>query len=149
MRFYQATSLIQAPPERVWAVLSDLAAWPSWDSGVTSVDGRLALGEKLSIGVEANPGRAFPVKVVTLTEPERMVFRGGMPLRLFTGERTYTLRRQSTATHFTMREQYTGPLAPVIFKSIPDLGPSFQQFAGGLKQQAERAPALPDTITRS
>jgi len=126
MRSYQATSLIQAPPERVWAVLADLATWPSWDSGVTSVDGRLALGAKVSITVEANPGRAFPVKVVTLSEPDQMVFRGGMPLGLLTGERTYTLERQGTATHFTMREQYTGPLAGMIFKSIPDLGPSFQ-----------------------
>jgi hypothetical protein len=36
-----------------------------------------------------------------------------------------------------MREEYTGPLAGMIFKSIPDLGPSFRQFAEGLKQTAE------------
>lgn len=36
-----------------------------------------------------------------------------------------------------MREEYTGPLAPMIFRSIPDLNPSFQQFAAGLKQKAE------------
>jgi hypothetical protein len=61
-------------------VLTDVAASPSWDSRVASVDGRLAPGEKLRITVEANPGRAFPVKVVTLSEPDRKVFRGGMPL---------------------------------------------------------------------
>jgi hypothetical protein len=94
---------------------------------VTSVDGRLALGEKLSITVEANPRRAFPVKVVTISEPDRIVFRGGLPLGLFVGERTYTLQREGAATRFTMREQYSGPLAGVIFKSIPDLSPSFQR----------------------
>lgn len=145
MRSYEATSLIEAAPEQVWAVLADFAAWPSWDSGVTKVDGRLALGEKLSITVEANPGRAFPVKVVTLSEPDRMVFRGGMPLGLFTGERTYTLQRQGPATCFTMREQYTGPVAGMIFKSIPDLGPSFQQFADGLKRQTETHLSHPPT----
>jgi hypothetical protein len=36
-----------------------------------------------------------------------------------------------------MREQYAGPLSPLIFKSIPDLGPSFQRFAAGLKRKAE------------
>ena len=137
MRSYEATTGIDAVPAQVWAVLSDIARWPSWDSGVTKVDGRLALDEKLSITVAANPGRAFPVKVVTLDEPDRIVFRGGMPLGLFTGERTYTLELAGTATRFTMRERYTGPLAGMIFKSIPDLGPSFQQFADGLKQQAE------------
>ncbi len=74
---------------------------------------------------------------MTLTEPERMVFRGGMPLGLFAGQRTYTLQREGTATRFTMREQYTGPLAGLIFRSIPDLGPSFRQFADGLKLRAE------------
>jgi hypothetical protein len=36
-----------------------------------------------------------------------------------------------------MRKEYTGPLAGMIFKSVPDLGPSFQKFADGLKQRAE------------
>jgi len=137
MRSYEASSLIEATPEQVWPVLTDTAAWPDWDSGVTKVDGRLALGEKLSITVTASSGRAFPVKVVQLSAPERMVFLGGMPLGLFTGERTYTLVPEGTGTRFTMREEYTGPLAGMIFTTIPDLGPSFRQFAEGLKQQAE------------
>ena len=133
MRSYDASSFIDATPEQVWAVLTDIGAWPDWDSGVAKVDGRLGLGEKLTITVSANPGRAFPVKVVALSAPERMVFRGGMPLGLFTGQRTYTLLREGAGTRFTMREEYTGPLAGMIFKSIPDLGPSFRQFAEGLK----------------
>jgi hypothetical protein len=60
-----------------------------------------------------------------------------MPLGLFTGERTYTLQSEGQSTRFTMREQYSGPLASLIVRSIPDLGPSFQQFADGLKKQAE------------
>lgn len=137
MRSYEASSFIDATPERVWPVLTDAAAWPDWDSGVTKVNGRVALGEKLSVTVEANPGRAFPVKVVQLSAPERMVFLGGMPVGLFTGRRTYTLVPEGTGTRFTMREEYTGLLAGMIFKSIPDLGPSFRRFADGLKHRAE------------
>ena len=137
MRSYEATSFIQATPERVWPLLTDAAAWPAWDSGVAKVDGRVALGEKIAVTVAANPGRAFPVKVVQLSAPERMVFLGGMPLGLFTGRRTYTLVPEGTGTRFTMREEYTGPLAGMMFRSIPDLGPSFRQFAEGLKHRAE------------
>lgn len=118
-------------------MLTDVAHWPDWDSGVTKVEGQLALGETLKISVQGTTGRTFPVKVTTLSDPNRMVFRGGMPLRLFTGERVYTLQRDGDVTLFTMREQYTGPLSPLIFKSIPDLGPSFQRFAAGLKRKAE------------
>jgi uncharacterized protein YndB with AHSA1/START domain len=137
VRSYEASSFIAAPPGQVWPILTDIAAWPEWDSGVSKVDGKLALGEKLSITVKANPGRAFPVKVVQLTAPELMVFRGGMPFGLFTGRRTYTLLPEGPGSRFTMREEYTGPLAGMIFKSIPDLGPSFRQFAEGLKKHAE------------
>jgi uncharacterized protein YndB with AHSA1/START domain len=129
--------LIQAAPERVWSVLTDAAAWPNWDSGVTKVDGRVALGEKLTVAVEANPGRSFPVKVVQLSAPERMVFLGGMPVKLFTGRRTYSLAPEGNGTRFTMREEYAGPLAGMMIKSIPDLGPSFRRFAEGLKQRVE------------
>jgi uncharacterized protein YndB with AHSA1/START domain len=55
MRAYEATSLINASPERVWQVLSDIAAWPDWNSGVSKVEGTLVVGEKLSISIEANP----------------------------------------------------------------------------------------------
>ena len=39
-------------------------------------------------------------------------------------------------TRFTVREEYTGPLLPVIWWSMPNLGASFRQFATGLKQRA-------------
>ena len=69
-----------------------------------------------------------------------MVFSGGMPLGLFKGVRTYTLEPDgSGATRFHMREEYTGPLLGMMWGSIPDLGPSFQQFADGLKARAESA----------
>ena len=137
MRYYEAGSFIEATPEQVWPVLTDTDAWPDWDSGVIKVDGRLALGQKLSITASVTPGRAFRVKVVQLSEREQMVFVGGMPLGLFTGKRTYTLAPEATGTRFTMREEYRGPLASLIFKSIPDRGPSFRQFADGLKRRAE------------
>jgi hypothetical protein len=137
VRAYEATTVIEATSAQIWPVLVDAGTWPEWDSGVSKVEGNVALGQKISITVEANPGRAFPVKVVELQAPDRMVFRGGMPLGLFTGQRTYTLVPEGTGTRFTMREEYTGPMAGLIFKSIPDLGPSFQQFADGLKQRVE------------
>jgi hypothetical protein len=54
------------------------------------------------------------------------------------GRATYTLTPQGGGTtKFNMREEYSGPLTSMIWRSIPDLGPSFTQFANGLKQKAE------------
>ena len=138
MKHYETTATIAAPPEAVWAVLTDASAWPGWDSGVTAVDGRIAEGQKITVRTEVSPGRAFPVKVTALDAPRRMVFSGGMPLGLFRGERTYTLTpSDGGTTNFRMREEYTGPLLGMIWKSMPDLQPSFDRFAAGLKRRVE------------
>ena len=34
---------IAAPPERIWALLTDAAGFPVWNSTVTSLKGRIAL----------------------------------------------------------------------------------------------------------
>jgi hypothetical protein len=78
--------------------------------------------------------------VAEVDPPRRLVFTGGMPLGLFKGERTYVLEPGGAGTRFRMREQFTGPLAPLIGRSIPDLKPSFDQFAAGLKARTEGSP---------
>jgi hypothetical protein len=140
MKSYDATSTIEASPEAIWAILTDAPNYSQWDSGVDRVEGRIAPGEKIKVVTQANPGRAFPVRVTEFTPGRTMTWTGGMPLGLFKGVRTFTLAPQGNgATRFTMREEYSGPLLPLIWRSMPDLGPSFQQFATGLKHRAERS----------
>ena len=104
------------------------------------VDGRIGPGEAITVVSAVNPGRTFPLRVTEFDPGERMVWTGGMPLGLFTGVRTFTLAPEGDgATRFSMREEYRGPLAPLIWRSIPDLGPSFPQLAAGLKARAEGA----------
>jgi hypothetical protein len=139
MRSFESSADIAAPPEAVWADLTDGAAWSSWDSGVDGVDGRIAAGETITVRSKAAPGRAFPVKVTAFDPPRTMVFSGGMPLGLFKGVRTFTLTPAADGTtRFDLREEYTGPLLPMMWRSMPDLAPSFAQFANGLKQRAEQ-----------
>ncbi|HZM78579.1 MAG TPA: SRPBCC domain-containing protein [Candidatus Limnocylindrales bacterium] len=138
MRYFEATSTIDAPADKIWSVLAHAQAWPNWDSGVDEVKGNIAAGARITIRSKAAPGRAFPVKVTAIEPPRRLEFTGGMPLGLFKGVRTYSLSPNADgATVFTMREEYTGPLLGLIWKSIPDLGPSFVQFAEGLKKRVE------------
>ena len=138
MRHYESTALIDARPEHIWALLTDAPGYAAWDSGVVRVEGRIAPQERIKVVSEANPKRAFPVTVTEFAPAERMTWSGGMPLGLFKGVRTFTLRPEDGATRFTMREEYTGPLLPLIWRTMPDLQPSFDQFARGLKARAER-----------
>ncbi|HZK52037.1 MAG TPA: SRPBCC domain-containing protein [Actinomycetota bacterium] len=138
MKSYEASSTINASPQVIWAILTDAPRYPEWDAGVQRVEGSIAPGEKIKVTSEANPGRAFPVKVTEFSPDQKMTWSGGMPGGLFKGVRTFTLSPQGNGTtRFTVREEYTGPLLPLIWRTMPDLGPSFEQFATGLKKQAE------------
>lgn len=137
MRSYDASTTIGARPEQVWAVLAAIDAWPRWDSGVLAVEGELRVGEKITIRSEASPNRGFPVRVEAVDDGRLIRLRGGMPLGLFTGVRTYGLQPGEEGTVFTMREEYTGALLGLIWRSMPDLQPSFDRFAAGLKRRVE------------
>ncbi|MFN8547082.1 MAG: hypothetical protein U0527_03705 [Candidatus Eisenbacteria bacterium] len=68
-----------------------------------------------------------------------MVWLGGMPFGLFKGERTYTLAPHDDGqTEFAMVERFSGPMSRRIETSIPDLQPTFEEFARCLKQRAEK-----------
>jgi hypothetical protein len=138
LKSYEASATIAAPPEAVWEILVDGPAYTQWDSGVLALDGAIAPGQRLKVTSEANPGRAFGVRVTEMMAARSMRWSGGMPLGLFRGERTFTLRpRGDAGTDFLLREEYSGPMLGLIWRSMPDLGPSFEKFARGLKERAE------------
>ena len=102
------------------------------------VEGEAAPGERIKITSELNPKRSYPVKVTDFEPPRRMAWRGGVPLGLFVGVRSYTLTPEGEGrTRFDMREEFSGPLRPLIMRTMPDMSDSFRQFASGLKQRAE------------
>jgi hypothetical protein len=135
---YAGTSSISAPPDQVWARLADAASYPKWNPTVVKIDGTIALGQTIKLVSTLDPKRTFKLKVAELDAPRRMVWSSGMPLGLFTGRRTFTLTpRADGGTDFAMEEVFSGPLAPMITKAIPDMTESFAQFAAALKAAAE------------
>jgi hypothetical protein len=137
MRFVETEIAINASPEVVWALLTS-AERLQQGYGIVKIDGRIGPGEKLRLWSEVAPSRAFDLTVAEFDPPFGMVWRGGMPFGLFTGRRTYALTPgRNGETRFSMREEFTGLFAPMIFSSMPDLNPGFRQFAAKLKKDAE------------
>ena len=140
MKAFTATTNIKASPEAIWQILTDAPSYPTWDPGVERIEGKIAQGEKLVAYTKANPTRPFPSTVTEFVPGQRMTWTGGMPLGLFKGVRTFTLvPKDDGSIDFTLREEYSGPLSPMIAGSIPDLTKTFEDFAAGLKARAEGA----------
>lgn len=138
MKAFSARISIRATPERVWELLTDAAGYTRWNNTVEKIEGKIARGERITVHAKINPGRAFPVMVTEFDAPRRMVWTGGMPLGLFKGERVFMLTPGSIdGVEFSMREEYSGLMAGLIGRSIPDLQPAFDEFAGDLKRAAE------------
>lgn len=140
MREYRASTTIKASPETIWTILTNGTAYPEWEPNTVRIEGRIAPGEKLVAYSKLSPGRAFPVKVSEFVPGRKMTWTGGMPLGLFTGERSFTLASGSDGlTEFTLREVFSGPLLGLFAGGLPDLNTAFAQFAASLKRRAEGA----------
>jgi hypothetical protein len=139
VRTFEASIGIRASAEAIWTILIDTARYPAWNPTITGIDGIIAPGTRIVLRVRLDPKRAFPLTVAALEPPRRMVWRGGMPLGLFTGTRTFTLAAAADGTTaFHMRESFSGLLAPLVSRFLPDMQPEFDEFAAALKREAER-----------
>ena len=139
MKTFSASTTIDAAPDRIWSILTDAPRYPEWDPGINRLEGRIAPGERLKAFTKASPKRAFPVKVSEFVPGRKMTWVGGMPLGLFKGVRTFTLAAAGSGTNVTVHEEFSGPLLPLIGRTLPDLNATFRDFLAGLKTRAERA----------
>ena len=71
--------------------------------------------------------------------PTSMVWSWSMPLAMFKGERTFTLTPKDGGTEVYCGEQFSGWMLFAFGRMVPDLNSAFQDFARGLKAQAESA----------
>ena len=127
---------INAPPEKIWSLLTDAANTPTWNSTVTEIAGTIAPGSRITIKVPISK-RLFKVTVDEFQPPKRLVWSDGNAM--FRGVRTYTLTPGTGGTTiFSMVEVFTGLMLPMIAPSLPDFKPVFTQHAADLKAAAEK-----------
>ena len=131
---------IQAPVEKVWAILTDANNMTRWNSTLTSIEGPIELGSTVSMQVPEAPGRTFKPTVTRFQPNREMEWREGNSV-MFLGVRTYALTPSADgrATAFRMTEVFTGLMLPMIGGRLPDFGPIFERYAADLKAEAERS----------
>jgi len=123
---------IQANASVVWKLLTDASDFPRWNSTVTSIEGKIARGEKLGLKVKLDPKRTFKLKVKEVITEKHMRWGDAM------GNRDYTLTPIDGGVNFTMTEKISGPLFPLFAGMIPPFDDAFNQYAADLKAEAEK-----------
>ena len=81
MKTVSATIQIDAPPTKVWAVLTDLAAYPRWNPLFPEASGPIAVGSRLTLKTVQPNGRTMTVKPKILAvEPNaELRWSAGLP----------------------------------------------------------------------
>ena len=137
MKEFITSAAIRATPDAVWSILTDGPEYAHWNPEINRVDGRIALEEKIVAHVVLHGGKVQPVSVrVTAWEPMRkMVWTGGLPLRLFTGSRTFRLTpRDGGIVEFSMHlhQPQAVRCRSSSRKSLGDRQPDLNDLAAGL-----------------
>jgi hypothetical protein len=140
MKEYVSTSIIDASPETVWAILTDSAAYRDWNPEIVGIDGPIALGSRITAHVRLGDGavRAVTQRVTVLDPPTRMEWLGGLPLGLFVGRRSFTVTLRANGVEFRLHLQMSGPLSSLILRSVGDRQPEIDSFSAALKRRAEQ-----------
>jgi hypothetical protein len=111
----QASIKINATPQRVWAVLTDLAAYQDWNPFIVSSSGRLQVGATLTNHMHDATGDTTFTPTVLVVEPGRELRWIGKvgPGGIFDGEHTFTITQiRPGLVLFTQREDFTGVAVP-------------------------------------
>jgi hypothetical protein len=139
---------IDATPERVWQVLTDLPAYGEWNPFITRADGAFVVGERLSVSVP--PVNAFVQAELRPTVLEVVPCRRlrlwsrldrlGVP-GLFGVELTMTIADHDGGVRLWQQDRFGGVLAPLLIRSLNRHRlAAFTAMNAALKRRVEETP---------
>lgn len=142
MKTIETSIEIDAPPEVVWARLTDFATYGSWNPFIRSIDGEAAPGARLKVRIQP-PGRAgmtFRPTVLDATPGRRLGWLGTLGIRgIFDGEHRFEFEPlPGGRTRLTHSERFTGLLVPLFSAMLADTRKGFEAMNAALKSRVER-----------
>jgi hypothetical protein len=135
----RADTAVSAPPDVVWAVLSDIDAWPEWNPAVSSasLEGPLEAGTRFRW--KAGPGSI--TSTLRIVEPSRTIGWTGTTLGI-RAVHVHRLDERDAATNVTSEESWNGLLVRLLRRPLAKrLQAELESGLGHLKAKAERRAA--------
>ena len=133
---------IDAPPERVWAVVTDFAAYPDWNPFIRRISGELRIGARLEVRIEPPGGRAMTFKpTVQAVEANRELRWLGRLLvpGIFDGEHSHRIEPlEHGRSRFIESERFSGVLVGLFKRTLQKTETGFGQMNDALKVRAEQ-----------
>jgi len=110
---FETEIFINAPPERVWALLTDPVAHAAWNPMMRAVEGNFTPGKRVRLILRTPSGGTMTFRPrVLVADPGRelrWLGRAGLP-RLFDGEHYFRLIPEAGGTRLIHGERFRGAL---------------------------------------
>ncbi|HXU94449.1 MAG TPA: SRPBCC domain-containing protein [Gallionella sp.] len=134
---------IDAPAERVWALLTDFASHSRWNPFIRSIEGALEVGRSLTVFIQppGASGMRFRPTVLAVEPNLELRWKGKFLLPgVFDGEHYFRLERKPEGgLTFHQGETFSGILVPLFARSLD--GATRRGFIAmneALKREAEK-----------
>lgn len=148
----EASCDIDAPIDRVWSILADLARYGEWNPFTPRVDATLRVGEPVVLHVAMRPGKKLLVQreMCTANDPAARELAWGTTLGarfLLRANRVQRLTELPTGgTRYWTADTFAGALVPIVMALYrADIQRGFDETARALKARAERVDAPSDS----
>lgn len=132
---------IAAPAGRVWEILTDFARFPEWNPFIRKAEGRVQVGERLTVLLQPAGGRptTFRPRVLRADPGRELAWLGHLVVPgIFDGEHHFEIESRDGGVRFVQREVFTGALAGPILNRIGDTThQGFEAMNRALKARAE------------
>jgi hypothetical protein len=134
--------LIQAPPSRVWSVLTEFGAYHEWNPFITQIEGEHRQGAELKVTVAPPEGseQTFRPVLLKFQEGKELRWRGTLGFAwLFSGEHFFLLDQDDSGqqTHLVHGEDFHGLLVKFSGSTLTKVARGFVFMNQALKRRAE------------
>lgn len=135
--------LINASPEKVWAIFSDFNNYPNWNPFIKLLSGEVKVGNKIMVTIEPYNSKpiSFKPKVLAFETNKEMRWLGRLLFGgLFDGQHQFELIDNSNGTTtFKQSEIFKGILMPFFSKKkMENTRKGYEAMNQKLKELAEQ-----------
>ncbi len=143
MKVLETEIQIEARPEEVWSILTDLRQYAEWNPFIKRAEGNVKEGQKLEVCISPPNGKEmiFKPTVKSVVENSEFNWLGRLLLPgIFDGEHIFTITKNETGCSLVQKEQFSGLLVPLMWSSMEKgTREGFELMNSALKQRAENA----------
>jgi hypothetical protein len=147
MRTITATVDLDATPDQVWQILTDTTGHAEWNPFITTMAGRVEVGQKLDIRITPPGGKSMSFRpvVTDVRAPHRLAWLGHLGFAgLFDGAHTFTLTPLPNGrTQLVQSETFSGVLVWISRGLLTKTAAGFEAMHDALSKRVSEHPLTP------